>query len=342
MALSTDEAAELTATYGLMSADELRAQLGDSEEEDALINAALATGKNVETKAGKALQDSANEEDDGDEDDAPAKVTTKPVQKNNADDGDDGDDGDEDQDDADAAKVEAAKDDATTDGDDNTIDGTDLIKDVSAEVLAPDHAYLAAKLQNGLKALDTEKAAQFKKLMDGEITPEVYSEAESNYMASRDALKENHAGELEWVSQVHAFQIDVARTSGINYTTDKEKGAALDDWIKRLADKPENEARDGKWFLEQAHKKVLAEFDIDVAVAPKAKAAPAPTKQKGKPGRAPDLSALPPTLGGLPAAAEASAGDGGEFAHLDKLSGMEFETALARLSNDQKARYEAM
>lgn len=47
-----------------------------------------------------------------------------------------------------------------------------------------------------------------------------------------------------------------------------------------------------------------------------------------------------PGLGGLPSAGEDNLeGDGGRFAHLDRLSGLDYETALAALSQSDRDRY---
>jgi hypothetical protein len=336
MTLSTEEAAELTATYNLMSADELRAQLGDSDDEDALINAVLDGGRAVETKAGKTLQDAADD-DAGDDDPAPAK---KPVATDEDDDGDE--DGDEDGDQTPAAKVidaDAGK------IDDSVIDGAELITevtDLSANVPALDLRAVDDRFTTALAALDEAKAQKLQDMMDGTIDAKEYSKADAEYMRDRDALKDQRADEIEWFGIVHAFQVDAAR-NGVNYSADAEKMSALDDWVKRLSTKPENADRPGKWFLEQAHKKVMSEFDIPM---PGAKAAPAAAPAKPaapkKAGRAPNLEGIPPSLGGLPAAAETEAGDAGEFSGIDKLSGMAYERALASLTPEQKARYEAM
>ncbi len=337
MPMSNDEAAELTASFKLLSADELRAQLGDNDEEDALINAVLGEGRAVETKGSKNKVDDDADDADADDADKATEGKKKPVVEDDDDDADDADD--------DAAakgkKADApAGDDTTTVDDGNTIDGTDLVKDVSAEVIAPNIGFLSTELQTGLKALDAGKAEQLGKLMSGEIEAAEYSEYESKYMADRDALKDEHQQRVEWVKEVHGFQVEVARTTGINYTTDKDKASALDDWTKRLASKPENADKEGNWFLQEAHRKVMAEFGIAAPVAKDASAAEVPKKAKAS--RAPDLSGIPPSLGGLPAAAEAQAGDAGEFAGLDRLSGMAYETALARMTPAQKERYEAM
>lgn len=50
---------------------------------------------------------------------------------------------------------------------------------------------------------------------------------------------------------------------------------------------------------------------------------------------------IPKTLGGMPAASSADADEGGEFAAIDKLDGMELEEAMARLTPEQSDRYAA-
>lgn len=350
MAMSTEEVADLTAGYKLLSADELRAQLGSSEEEDALINQVLGEGKSVETKRGKELQADAEDDSDDEEEAKPAPEAKKAAPP------DDDDDDDDDADDAapEAAATKKAEGDAATTSEpaveEGAADDAGQVNDVSAEVPPLDLGFIEAKFNENLAKLDETKAESFQKLMDGEIDAKAYSKAESDYMRQRDELRERKTQEAEWFTSVHAFKLEVARTMGINYDLDTEKGTALHEWVTRLADKPENQDRDGRWFLEQAHKKVLTEFDIaPVSAKPAAKPVEKPTetpvaakKVAAKTGRAPDLSNIPPTIGNLPAAAESDASDSGEFGHLDKLSGMAYETALARLSADQKARYEAM
>lgn len=50
------------------------------------------------------------------------------------------------------------------------------------------------------------------------------------------------------------------------------------------------------------------------------------------------IAAVPKTLGGLPTA-EANPASGDEFSHLDNLSGMELEHALAKMTPDQESRF---
>jgi hypothetical protein len=69
---------------------------------------------------------------------------------------------------------------------------------------------------------------------------------------------------------------------------------------------------------------------------------PKGTAQTKPAGKAPDLSKIPPNISRAPAAAASKTGaddGGGEFAHLESLSGMALEKAVARLSPDQQARW---
>lgn len=84
-------------------------------------------------------------------------------------------------------------------------------------------------------------------------------------------------------------------------------------------------------FLAEAGAEVRKLFGI--GAAPAAAAAKAPTALDGV--------AIPKTLEGLPAA-EAHADTSGEFAAVDKLDGMEYENAIARMTPEQKSRYMAM
>ena len=47
----------------------------------------------------------------------------------------------------------------------------------------------------------------------------------------------------------------------------------------------------------------------------------------------------PPTLGDVPAAAETGAGKDDKFTDLDRLSGMDLERALARLTPEEERQY---
>ena len=79
--------------------------------------------------------------------------------------------------------------------------------------------------------------------------------------------------------------------------------------------------------LERAYTKYKQAFNIEAASPKQAKAPSA--KNEG---------VIPPNLGKLPAAT-ANDTDDGKFAHLDRLEGVAFEDALAKLSDAQRDEY---
>ena len=79
--------------------------------------------------------------------------------------------------------------------------------------------------------------------------------------------------------------------------------------------------------LERAYTKYKQAFNIEAAAPNQAKATG--TKKEG---------VVPPNLGKLPAAT-ANDTDDGKFAHLDRLEGVAFEDALAKLSDAQRDEY---
>lgn len=340
MAMTTEQTAEFNASLSLLGAEELRAMKGDDPEEDALIDTILNAGKAVEMKVKPATRDD-------DDDKSPSAAATLAKEKEDNEDDEDPP--------ATAVPANAGVDQATLDAaaTKSTVEpaaaaAEDLaapeIKDVSAEIPALDLNPLNTEYNNGIAELDAAKAEKLAALMAGDIDAAAYAKYEADYMNGRDQLREKRADQREWFTDVHNFKLEIARTVGINYDTDLKKAEALNDWCMRLAKKPENAGRDDKLILRDAHQKVMAEFGLNVASAAAApavaKPVPAAAAKPAKAGRAPDLSTLPPSIGGLPAAAETEAGDGGEFSSLDKLTGMEYEQALARLSPNQKNRYE--
>lgn len=350
MAMNQEEAQDFKDSLALLSAEELRGQLGDDPEQDALIQAVLDGGKAVEIKGAPA----AGEDDDAGQGKTGAHHGLGDGVEDDDQDEDE-DDGDEDDDTAPEAAPAAAAPEAAPAAAEMVAEVPEVPEVAPAAApaaqMAPlDLSYLNPLYEEKLVALDTAKAEQFQKLMSGEVEAVDYARYEAQYLRNRDALREERQNEETWVTQIHKFHHQALIDTGINYAIDKEKGPALDDWLKRLADKPENAGWTGEQFLAAAHKKVMAEFDIPpkaaaapAAPAPAAAAKPAAAAPAApaKKGRAPDLSTIPPSLGALPAASNPGAGDGGEFAHLDNLTGMAYERALAGLSADQKARYEA-
>lgn len=303
-----------------------------SEEE----RAALADDDEADL-AKKIASEADDQDDDADADGADAADKKTAGDTDGDDDQDDGNDADDDGADAKTAEVDAA--DKAKDADADKQAAAEQPKLAPLDLSGVDQAY-----QEQLEQLDAGKAAKFKEMMDGEITAEEYSKFESKYLRDRDALGEERIGNVAWFKEVHHFKGVVL--GEINYDADKEKFDAFDDWVKRLASNPKYADRDGRWYLEEAHRKVKLEFGIDDKAIAADKGAKS-DKDAGKPAnkdqtrkKAPDLTKIPKTLGNLPSASDdGDDEESGEFAHLNKLEGMDLERALAKMSKEQADRY---
>lgn len=217
----------------------------------------------------------------------------------------------------------------------------------------------AARAEAETKA--TEAKAALKTRFDaGEIELDEYlnereavSKRESATIAEIDRrvheaeLAERHEVEIEkrtWKSAVDDFM------EKNPVYKDPVLSGALDSRIKALAaEKDEagklvNEKLSNRQLLDRAHQEVAKHFK-NGAEAPK------PAKdvvKEAKAARAPDLSGVPHTLAGVPAAAPANA-EADEFAHLDALQAKadrgdaqaqaDLERAIAGLNKAQEDRY---
>lgn len=194
-----------------------------------------------------------------------------------------------------------------------------------------------------LKSQEDELKAKFKA---GEIDFEELEVAQADLTKQREELTvvrakaeisqemtEQHA-KTAWATTVNRF---VASTSNeIDYKKDAEKFADLDQFVKVLANKAENDDKPMEWFLTEAHKRVKVlhgvknskEQEVDTSKAIK------DAQEKRKP----PLGDAPATLAQVPG------GDGpgdltGEFADLDALDGDEYEAAIAKLSPAQREKW---
>ena len=205
-------------------------------------------------------------------------------------------------------------------------------------------------------ALRAEKATALQQLLDGEIDQEAYQEVESRVQDKLDDLARAAAVDMartqmqqDSMMQEYGQHLGAARkelkAAGIDL--DGEAGAQFDrairlfaqDAIDRgLTDAVGNMAA-SRDALAEAQALMLRRFGkaSAPAAAPGAAPAAAPTAPPVRKPAAADRSALPPTLAGVPAAADASVGS--EFAHLDGLEGTALEKALARMTPDQQERY---
>ena len=102
--------------------------------------------------------------------------------------------------------------------------------------------------------------------------------------------------------------------------------------MKAAAHVPENSKRSSGWFLAQADAQVRKLFAASTTPA-----TPVPAAAPAKPTLVRPTG--PVTLASLPAAELPETGGGDEFARFEKLSGMELERQLSRLSPDEISRY---
>lgn len=322
----TEAQQELHNDLVLMSATELRALKGDDTDMDIVIDKILGEGKAVEVKGGEIDKDDGKVE--------PGNFEIADDGKGEGE-GEEEEEKEEEEQEAAAAPAAPAVEPAAAPAPADTFTPPPL-----------DLSGLNDEYKQTVDTLKAEKNAAFKKMMAGEMEPDEYTAIENKYEDGKDQAREQQAAKTGWLTEVHNFRVKAAQESGVNYFDDTEKFGSFDSWVQHLANKPENADKSGAWFLAEAHKKVLVEFGI----APQAaKPVPNPAqsvaddkKVSSKTVRTPNLSGIPPTLGGLPAAASAESGDGGEFAHLDSLSGLKYEQAIARMTPEQRDRWSAM
>jgi hypothetical protein len=184
---------------------------------------------------------------------------------------------------------------------------------------------LATKLKNGDIELE-DYLVQDRELQTEETDLRIQQKTAEN-----NALQNRKMAEQRWEWQQEQF------FAQNKIYDDPILGAALDRAVRDLANDPANASRSGMWFLNEADRLVRERFNLPADGGNKG--GDGKDKGKGKGGeRKPDLSNLPPNIGNLPAA-ESSETGADEFSYLDKLSGMELESALARLTPEQTERY---
>lgn len=239
-----------------------------------------------------------------------------------------------------AKTSEGAAADADDDADD--ADDTTSAAPAPAVVQAPDTAESDAKIAE----LKAEKKAAFKRLMDGEIDADEYQSIEDGVNSKIDGIREQvviakavaatsqHNAEQaainEWRSAESAA-FDSFKAEGLDYKARPALLAAYNTHLKSLGADPKNERRDASWFLAEAHR--MTKADLGIVTAPKA----TQRQQKNDPAGL-DLANLPPTLRATPAAATGAI-EANEFAYLDRLSPLEQEREVAKMTDAQRDRW---
>lgn len=259
-------------------------------------------------------------------------------------------------------KKEAAKDGQDTakgaKGDD-TVQGAgadDAGNDEPPEVVTP--RYVAPPVKDYAEQVGVINAEEGKLLADykaGDIEDADFFAKKADIQGRRDdllarKLKGEFSAEFNEQMAAQQWQFEVqhfmrqAKREGVDYNAaeNKEAKAALDRAVKVLADDPANTEKDGEWFLSEAHEIVKGRFKLGVPANNSSddKGEKPGAKDGKKASRKPDLKTVPKTLGGLPAVTDTdTGGTDPEFAGLDKLDGMELETAVAKMSPAQQDRW---
>ena len=202
-------------------------------------------------------------------------------------------------------------------------------------------AQLPEDFQQQSEALKTERAELREAYKNGDIDFDEYEERRESLRdrekeLDRAAIKAEIAGEMSqqseaqmWATTIQNFFEASAKSDGIDYRTDEAKHADLDLFVRTLADKPENADKSGEWFLQEAHKRVKALHGIETVS----------NKKPGAQNRKPPVDDLPKNLAHVPGGADDAEEQSSRFADLDKLEGIDLETALARLTSDQRDAY---
>lgn len=230
------------------------------------------------------------------------------------------------------------------------------------------------KYDEQIKALDERQAAATAKFEKGEDGYELKHMLADHAKIERERAvldiqmtkaqiaeeQQVQARERHWFWTVNRFMRNVAKHEGIDYRVadgcpelNRHLNAAFDKAVKELADKPENESKEPAWFLRTAHDSVKKAFNLgkktesaaDIAKreADTKKAADEKAKKDAAEARR-TKTVIPKDLGGLPSAKSGDLGtdDDGEFSHLDGLSGMELEVAVAKLTPEAMDRWARM
>ena len=251
--------------------------------------------------------------------------------------GDEGDDDPQDDptlavDDPAAAAQAAANDQA---GDDQG-DGAETKEEFTTQPKPLFNAELPADIQAQRTEIDEKEDALDKQFDEGDITFSEHKKALREINQQRNALDRAEL-KAELAAEAYQTQIDNSWQASqtaffsahpeINTANDVQM-TALDHLVrqetKAVLDKG---GVIGVPELERAYTKYKQAFNIEAAAPKQAKAPSA--KNEG---------VVPPNLGKLPAAT-ANDTDDGKFAHLDRLEGVAFEDALAKLSDAQRDEY---
>jgi len=243
--------------------------------------------------------------------------------------GDDGDDGAAgDGDDAGDGDGDGAGDDAGS-GDDG--DGSDD---------KPDRNVFAAKYHAEPVEGYADKMAELdQKFEDGDLELKDYNQQRDALVRAQLKAEISSEQQEQVEAQLWRREIDMFMDDHPEYVQRKLLNVAFDTAVKEVAADPANSDKTYRWFLSEAHKRVQEELGITQKQEQKHNADEGGKKNaKDVKPRGSDIKDAPPTLGKLPQAG-AGESDAGEFDHIDRLEGIDYERALAKMSPEARERY---
>jgi hypothetical protein len=209
-------------------------------------------------------------------------------------------------------------------------------------------------------ALDQRVQAAEAKFKAGEMTFDDFRKEERAVQTERRTLDDARIkGEISteqteqmaaarWKWETDRFFREATKNDGIDYKAKENRPlwAALDAEVRALGADEANASKPGTWFLEEAHRRIKTTFKLgSIATVVEDKGDKSAATRKAEAERAAaalraKAKAKPAqTLQGLPEAGSEAPGEKGEFAHLENLTGMELETALARMPKEDADRY---
>lgn len=220
--------------------------------------------------------------------------------------------------------------------------------------------------QAQIDAARTKRDDAFAKFEEGELTRDEYKAIEKETLSAEQTLQGaiTRDAAVRAVLQTQAEALyDEKRADAINVLLSAGIPATkenLEEFDTLTAGYGELAGRRGmvdgpklvasQWALDSAVKAFKAAHGVAASPAPAAAAAPAasapaaapaaakPTQAEAEAARKPDLSRLPPTLANTPAAADATI-TGNKFAHVDAMSRMDQEKAVASMTDAELSEY---
>ncbi len=157
----------------------------------------------------------------------------------------------------------------------------------------------------------------------------------ANLKAEIAAEHSKQSTEQKWATEQSIFYSD-----NDIFKTDALMRGALAAQLDILYADADITGKSGLWYLREAGKMVNARFGAPAEkVTPAAEKLLAAAEDKQKKDAAKPLEA-PKTLADVPSA-QADNEDAGEFAFMDKLSGLDYEKAIAKMNAEQRSRFMA-